>query len=32
MLRERHPGIVCRSVSEFRSLEGIVSWLERQLD
>jgi [acyl-carrier-protein] S-malonyltransferase len=30
MLRTRHPDIACRSVSEFRSLEGIVSWLDRQ--
>lgn len=32
MLQSRHPGIACRSVSEFRSLDGIHSWLERQLD
>jgi [acyl-carrier-protein] S-malonyltransferase len=30
MFRSRHPEIACRSVSEFRSLDGIVSWLERQ--
>jgi [acyl-carrier-protein] S-malonyltransferase len=30
MLRGLHPGIACRSVSEFRTLDGIVSWLERQ--
>jgi [acyl-carrier-protein] S-malonyltransferase len=30
MLRTRHPDIACRSVSEFRSLDGIVGWLERQ--
>ena len=32
MLQARHPGIACRSVSEFRSLDGIHSWLWRQLD
>ena len=32
MLRARHPGIECRSVVDFRSLAGIVTWLERQFD
>lgn len=32
MLQARHPQIACRSVSEFRSLDGIHSWLGRQLD
>lgn len=32
MLQSRHPQIACRSVSEFRSLDGIHSWLGRQLD
>lgn len=32
MFRARHPDLPCRSVAEFRSLEGIVTWLERQLD
>ncbi len=32
MLQARHPRIACRSVSEFRSLDGIRSWLGRQLD
>ena len=32
MLQARHPHIACRSVSEFRSLDGIYSWLGRQLD
>ncbi|MEW7850256.1 acyltransferase domain-containing protein [Massilia aurea] len=32
MLQSRNPGIACRSVSEFRSLDGIRAWLERQLD
>lgn len=32
MLQSRHPRIACRSVSEFRSLDGIHSWLGRQLD
>lgn len=31
MLQSRNPSIACRSVSEFRSLDGIRSWLERQL-
>ncbi|MFJ2986453.1 ACP S-malonyltransferase [Collimonas sp. NPDC087041] len=29
MLRARHPHIACRSVSEFRSLQGVLDWLER---
>lgn len=32
MLQARHAGIACRSVSEFRSLDGIRSWLGRQLE
>lgn len=32
MLQSRHPDIACRSVSEFRSLDGIYSWLQRHLD
>jgi len=32
MLQSRNPNIACRSVSEFRSLDGIRAWLERQLD
>ena len=32
MLQTRHPRIACRSVSEFRSLDGIRSWLGRELD
>ncbi|WP_236422639.1 hypothetical protein, partial [Escherichia coli] len=32
MLQALHPHIACRSVSEFRSLDGIHSWLQRQLD
>jgi [acyl-carrier-protein] S-malonyltransferase len=30
MLRERHPGIACRSVADFRSVKGIVAWVEGQ--
>lgn len=30
MLQARHTGIACRSVSEFRSLDGIRTWLSRQ--
>lgn len=29
MLRERHPRIDCRSIDDFRSVEGIVKWLDR---
>ncbi len=32
MLSERHPAIACRSASDFRSIDGIIKWLERQLD
>lgn len=32
MLQARHPHIACRSVADFRSLDGIVAWLERQGD
>lgn len=32
MLQARHPQIACRSVAEFRSLDGIHAWLGRQLD
>jgi [acyl-carrier-protein] S-malonyltransferase len=32
MLQARHPHIACRSVSEFRALAGIRSWLHRNLD
>ena len=32
MLQARHPRIACRSVTEFRSLDGIRSWLRRQLE
>lgn len=30
MLQARHPAIACRSVAEFRTIEGIVGWLQRQ--
>ena len=30
MLRERHPGIACRSVADFRSVKGIVAWVDAQ--
>ena len=30
MLQARHPGIACRSVADFRSLDGIQAWLQRQ--
>jgi [acyl-carrier-protein] S-malonyltransferase len=31
MLQVRHPQIACRSVADFRSLDGIVSWLDRTM-
>ncbi|MFZ6874902.1 ACP S-malonyltransferase [Undibacterium sp. Di27W] len=30
MLQVRHPQIACRSIADFRSLEGIVNWVQRQ--
>ena len=30
MLQARHPGIACRSVADFRTLDGIGQWLQRQ--
>lgn len=30
MLQARHPHIACRSVADFRSLDGVVAWLDRQ--
>jgi [acyl-carrier-protein] S-malonyltransferase len=30
MLRERHPGIDCRSVADFRSVKGIAAWVAAQ--
>jgi [acyl-carrier-protein] S-malonyltransferase len=30
MLRERHPGIRCRSVADFRSVNGVVAWVAAQ--
>jgi [acyl-carrier-protein] S-malonyltransferase len=32
MLQTRHPQIACRSVADFRSLDGIIGWLARQFD
>ena len=32
MLRERHPQLSCRSLADFRSLSGLLSWLRRQAD
>ena len=29
MMQARHPGIPCRSVADFRSLDGIRAWLKR---
>ncbi|HEU4374528.1 MAG TPA: acyltransferase domain-containing protein [Telluria sp.] len=31
MLQSRQPQIACRSVADFRSLDGIVSWLDRAM-
>jgi [acyl-carrier-protein] S-malonyltransferase len=30
ILQARHPQVACRSASEFRSIDGIAAWLERQ--
>jgi len=32
MLQSRNPNIACRSATEFRSLDGIRSWLGKQLE
>jgi [acyl-carrier-protein] S-malonyltransferase len=32
MLRSRHPRIECRSVADFRSIDGIAAWLARHFD
>lgn len=31
MLQQRHPGIACRSLADFRSLQAAREWLARQL-
>jgi [acyl-carrier-protein] S-malonyltransferase len=30
MLRERHPHIACRSVADFRSVKGVLAWVDAQ--
>jgi [acyl-carrier-protein] S-malonyltransferase len=32
MLHDRHPNIACRSVADFRSIDGVKRWLARHLD
>lgn len=32
MMQARHPQLPCRSLADFRSLGGALTWLERQLD
>jgi [acyl-carrier-protein] S-malonyltransferase len=32
MLQARHPQIACRSVADFRSLDGVRNWLVRHVD
>jgi [acyl-carrier-protein] S-malonyltransferase len=32
MMQARHPRLACRSVADFRTLDGIVAWLGRQFD
>lgn len=32
MLQARHPQIACRSVADFRTLDGIVAWLGRHVE
>ena len=31
MLQVRHPEITVRSVAQFRSMQGVATWLARQL-
>lgn len=31
MMQARHPHITCRSVADFRSIDGVVGWVSRQL-
>ena len=31
MLQARHPAIACRSAADFRSLDGVRAWLDREL-
>ncbi|PXX37274.1 ACP S-malonyltransferase [Undibacterium pigrum] len=30
MLQTRHPHIACRSIADFRSLDGVIQWIRRQ--
>jgi [acyl-carrier-protein] S-malonyltransferase len=32
MLQALHPQIACRSVADFRTIDGIVAWVERHVD
>ncbi|QOL48873.1 ACP S-malonyltransferase [Massilia litorea] len=32
MFAARHPQVACRSVAEFRSLDGVAAWVERQFE
>ena len=32
MLQTRHPHIACRSVDDFRSLQGVIDWVQRQTE
>jgi [acyl-carrier-protein] S-malonyltransferase len=32
MFQARHPQVACRSAADFRSLDGVVSWVERHFD
>ncbi|MYN06290.1 ACP S-malonyltransferase [Pseudoduganella aquatica] len=32
MMQARHPGIACRSVADFRSLDGVRAWLRRHCE
>jgi [acyl-carrier-protein] S-malonyltransferase len=32
MMQARHPQIACRSVADFRTLDGIVAWLGRHFE
>jgi [acyl-carrier-protein] S-malonyltransferase len=32
MFAARHPQVACRSVAEFRTLDGVAAWVERQFE
>lgn len=32
MFQSRHPEVACRSAADFRSIDGVVAWLDRHFD